>query len=152
MILRDISLSDPWDNISFDDVLLARAEENSGPEYLRLWESSRPFIVMGRISREDQDLLSGLVRQDGIPVLRRSSGGGTVVQGPGCLNYALVMDKNRSSDLADVNRSYRAILSHLVQSLSRFCPGIDFRPLSDLVMTQGPALERKFSGNAQLYS
>ena len=74
-------------NIDFDEVLLSLAEKHSRGEYLRFWEPSKVFIVLGRIGRAEIDVNLTHVQEDHIPVLRRSSGGGTVLQGPGCLNY-----------------------------------------------------------------
>ena len=52
-------------------------------------------MVLGRIGKAGEDVNAEAVRKDNVPVLRRTSGGGTVVQGPGCLNYTLVLDKDR---------------------------------------------------------
>src|SRR5262245_57601278 len=91
MILKDLSLQRLEDNILLDEALYLNAEKHSGPEVLRFWESPKVFIVLGRIGKEDDDLVATEVLKDHIPVLRRTSGGGTVVQGPGCLNYSLII-------------------------------------------------------------
>jgi lipoate-protein ligase A len=42
-----------------------------------------------------------------VPVLRRCSGGGTVLQGPGCLNYALILriaDEGPTSNISAANQ------------------------------------------------
>ena len=91
MQLRDISFPTPQENITFDDVLLNLAEKHEAGEYLRFWESPSVFVVLGRIGRAEIDVNATNTKTDGIPVLRRSSGGGTVVQGPGCLNYSLIL-------------------------------------------------------------
>jgi len=83
MQFRDISFPTPQENIAFDEVLWRMAEKHEAGEYLRFWESAQVFIVMGRIGREEMDVNTSRAQKDRIPVLRRSSGGGTVVQGPG---------------------------------------------------------------------
>ena len=71
MQLRDISFPTPQENIAFDEVLWRLAEKHSRGEYLRFWESSKVFIVLGRIGRAQIDVNSPHVLKDNIPVLRR---------------------------------------------------------------------------------
>ena len=94
MRLKTISFSTPQENILFDDVLLELAEQQKAPETLRFWESDQLFIVLGKTSKIEDDVFINLVRKDKIPILRRSSGGGTVLQGKGCLNFSLILSKN----------------------------------------------------------
>ena len=95
MILKDVSLDLPEENVLLDEALFVLAEKFSGGEVLRFWESQKPFIVLGRIGKESEDIHIEAVKKDNIPVFRRASGGGTVVQGAGCLNYAVILDKGR---------------------------------------------------------
>ena len=84
----DRTFDSPEENLAFDDMLLAEAEET-----IRFWESSTPFLVLGRSGRADQEVNLAACEADGIPVLRRSSGGGTILQAPGCLNFALILSR-----------------------------------------------------------
>ena len=145
MILKDISLPTPQENILYDNVLLELAEQGSAGEALRFWESQELFIVLGRIGDPAVDLRVEKVLADRIPVLRRSSGGGTVLQGKGCLNYTLVLSKDRP-EVQDLRRSYQFILGRVIAALKNL--GIDAvsRPLSDIALTQN---NKKISGNAQ---
>jgi lipoate-protein ligase A len=80
-----------------------------------------------------------------VPVLRRCSGGGTVVQGPGCLNYAVVLDIASDAALATVSGANRFILHHNAAALSALLPhAVELCGDTDLVWRG-----RKFSGNAQ---
>lgn len=145
MFLKDITLPTPQENILYDNVLLELAEKGDGGETLRFWESSELFIVLGRICDPATDLRVAKVLADRVPVLRRSSGGGTVVQGKGCLNYTLVLSKERP-EIQDLRRSYRFILGRVTAALKNL--GIDAacRPLSDIALAQN---NKKISGNAQ---
>lgn len=147
MRVKDITFSTPAENLLFDDVLLALAEAGEAAEgMLRFWESDAPFIVLGRSGVAERELQLDAVGFSGIPVLRRSSGGGTVVQGKGCLNYALVLPKTLDRRLADVRDSYRWISEKVLGVLRE--GGVDavFQPISDLALADG---QKKFSGNAQ---
>ena len=130
----------------YDEVLLSLAEQGQGLEVLRFWETPDPCVILGRISCLDQDICIDHVREDNLGIWRRSSGGGTVLQGPGCLNYALVLSKDGNPALNDLHRSYREIMDRIVKALSVLKVNVAFRPLSDLILVDG---EKKFSGNAQ---
>ncbi|MBF0511369.1 MAG: lipoate--protein ligase family protein [Candidatus Omnitrophica bacterium] len=146
MNLRDISFPNPQDNIAFDEVLWLMAEKYGAGEFLRFWESPQVFIVLGRIGREDEDINLDRACQDNVPVLRRCSGGGTVVQGPGCLNYTLVLSKQKHFEINDLRQSYQWISARVIEALKKAGVEAYFRPLSDLAMG---GFEQKFSGNAQ---
>jgi len=141
-VVVDYSFADPVDNLCYDDVLLQYAETGRISCALRFWESSTPFVVLGRSGKIEEDLCAAPVLEAGVPVYRRGSGGGTVVQGPGCLNYALVIPKQKS--WTDVRASYAAISSWLLDALATCGMKGSYEPISDLAIDG-----RKFSGNAQ---
>jgi lipoate-protein ligase A len=103
-------------------------------------------VVLGRTGVAEDDVELASVHRDNIPVLRRTSGGGTVLQGPGCLNFALVLSLERHPDLARIQRSYAYILNKIIAALMGLGIEAEFRPVSDLVLR---STQRKFSGNAQ---
>jgi lipoate-protein ligase A len=139
----DLTLPTPAENLALDEALLLHAEEHGG-EVLRLWEWPGPAVVLGSGCKlaEDVDLPS--CHADGIPVLRRSSGGGTVLLGSGCLLYSLVLNIERASELREIRRSYSYILSRVSRSLLPVAKGAEVCGISDLAIDS-----RKFSGNAQ---
>ena len=145
MIYQDISFSDPVHNLAYDDLLLQSAEKTDGGEVLRFWESPTFFVVLGKIRKINEDVKQEVVSQDKVPVLRRSSGGGTVVQGPGCLNFTLILSKDKHP-IEDLRRSYVYILEKLQAALSKLDITTQIFPISDLAL-QGSA--KKISGNAQ---
>lgn len=146
MILKDITFPTPQENILFDDVLFYIAERISGSEVLRFWESKQLFIVLGRISKVEEDIKVEQTYKDNIPVMRRFSGGGTVLQGRGCLNYTLVLSKDRDPRLHDLRQSYQWILNKVISGLKKISIKAEFRPVSDVVLA---SQQKKISGNAQ---
>lgn len=146
MQVKDFSFDSPQENILFDELLLQLADKQGEGEALRFWKSSQVFIVLGRISNELEDIWMERAHQDKIPILRRTSGGGTVIQGPGCLNYTLVLDKQRHTDLNDLRKSYSWISSKVIEALKSCKIEAVFRPISDIALA---GTEKKISGNAQ---
>src|SRR5262249_30130806 len=83
-------------------------------------------------------------RIDGVPIVRRASGGGTVLLGPGCLCYSLVLSYERGPALREITPSYVYILDRVHESLAGLLPSIEQAGTSDLADAG-----LKFSGNAQ---
>ena len=146
MIFKDIVLATLQENILYDEVLFYLAEKEEAGESLRFWESSQLGIVLGRTGKTQEDINIENVVKNNISVFRRTSGGGTVLQGPGCLNFSLILSKDRDPQLNDLRKSYQIILNKIVSTLQKFDIKGMFRPISDLAVEPG---EKKFSGNAQ---
>jgi lipoate-protein ligase A len=118
-----------------------RSAEVSGAEFLWVWELERHAVVLGRSSEIEADVHLAACQADGVPVLRRESGGGTVLLGPGCLNYTLVLSCERRPQLRQVDESYRLILDAIVRAL---CLAEVRREGTDLTRAG-----RKFAGCSQ---
>lgn len=142
--LLDLTLRSPEENLALDEALLAELEESDCNPVLRFWESNRYFVVLGRSSSLADDVEVDACRQDHIPILRRASGGGTILQGPGCLSYAIVLPIGMHADLRDIRLTNRFILLRIAEALSRWHPAIAIRGISDLAVA-----DRKIGGSAQ---
>ncbi|HEY3467105.1 MAG TPA: lipoate--protein ligase family protein [Amycolatopsis sp.] len=81
------AFTDPAENLAFDEALLRVA-----PESPVLWLWRNPIcVVVGRGQRIAREVRIEECARDGVPVLRRASGGGTVFHDPGNLNVTLVL-------------------------------------------------------------
>ncbi|MCC6822187.1 MAG: lipoate--protein ligase family protein, partial [Verrucomicrobia subdivision 3 bacterium] len=149
MTLLDLNLASPAENLALDEALLDAAEAGTGGEVLRFWESPTPFVVVGYANKVASEVNIAACEARGIPILRRCSGGGTVVQGPGCLNYAVVLritadgpTRNISAANQFIMERNRAAVASLTPQSSTF--NISLRGPTDLALGN-----LKFSGNAQ---
>jgi lipoate-protein ligase A len=146
MKLLDLTLPSPAENLACDEVLLDAAEAGDGGEILRFWEPREHFVVVGYANKVATEVNVAACEARGIPVLRRCSGGGTVVQGPGCLNYTLVLRITADSPLHNIGSANRFIMERnraAIESLFRTF-NLSIRGHTDLAIG-----ERKFSGNSQ---
>ncbi len=141
MRLLDLTLDSPEANLALDEALLLEAEAGRQPELLRLWEWPRPAVVLGSGCKLADDVDAARCRADGVPVLRRSSGGGTVLLGEGCLCFSLVLALTRDERLSEIRPSYAYILGRVAAALDA---GVELQGISDLACGV-----RKISGNAQ---
>lgn len=144
MQLLDLSLRTPAENLACDEALLDECESR-GASALRFWESATPFVVVGYANTVGSEVDLTACDAAQVPVLRRCSGGGTVVQGPGCLNYALVLEIASNAALATVTGANQFILRRNAAAFSALLlEGVELCGDTDLAWRG-----RKFSGNAQ---
>jgi lipoate---protein ligase len=145
----DLTCPTPAENLAWDEALLDLCEED-GTETLRLWESREPFVVVGYGNAIDREVLVDECGQRGVSILRRCSGGGTVVQGPGCLNYSVTLNFADSIKLQTVTAANRFVMERnraaLQKSLGR---KVLIQGHTDLAFADDAGILWKFSGNAQ---
>ena len=141
----DLSCPAPHHNLACDEALLELAEDGDSGETLRFWESKTYFAVLGYSNKINSEVTRKSCASDNLPILRRPSGGGTVLQGPGCLNYALILNISSRPDLKTVKSATDSILEIHRKALQDFLgQNVQVAGESDLVVGN-----LKFSGNAQ---
>ncbi|MEX2141658.1 MAG: hypothetical protein WD894_20500 [Pirellulales bacterium] len=144
MLVLDLTLNSPAENLALDEALLLDAEDAAQPrEVLRLWESPQTFVVLGSSSRYHDEINTPLCSAEGVPVLRRPSGGAAILTGPGCLMYALVLSYERHPHLQAVDLAHRHVLRRLASAIGQRVPAVHEAGTSDLAMG-----DHKFSGNS----
>ena len=108
-----------------------------------MWESDSLFIVLGISNKEEKEVFLDKCQKDSIPIIKRASGGGTVLQGPGCLNYSLVLQiKEETNTITSTNKWILSKQKKALQTLTK--KPIQVKGHTDLTINQ-----KKFSGNAQ---
>ena len=122
----DCTFPSPAENLAGDEALLDWCESGGGSETLRFWESSDPFVVVGYANKVATEVNVAACEARKIPVTRRCSGGGTVVQGPGCLNYSLILPITKDGPLHGIAVANQYIMRRnraAIQSVGRVNPG-----------------------------
>lgn len=140
----DFSFPTPAENLAADESLMDLCDKGLEGEVLRFWEEQTPFVVLGYANHAAREVNLDACKRLNIPIFRRCSGGGTVVQGPGCLNYSLIL-KITDGPLGSIAGTNNFILGRIAEALA---PLLDAKPEiqghTDLVLRN-----LKFSGNAQ---
>jgi lipoate-protein ligase A len=148
MKLLDLTLESPAENLALDEALLDDAEGAAdvvSTEVLRLWEPQHMLVVAGSSSHLSAEINLDACQAREIPVLRRASGGATIVTGPGCLMYAVVLAYRDRSHLRDIGEAHQFVLGTIERTLSRSVPEVRPAGVSDLVIGES---QLKFSGNS----
>jgi lipoate-protein ligase A len=131
----ELTLPTPQENLACDEALLDFCEEGFDNEILRIWEHSEPFVVLGYSNKTGTEVNLDAARRANVPVLRRCTGGGAVVQGPGCLNYSLILKIPEVGPLAGVTETNVHIMQrhrNALASLFGTDPGVQIVGLRTL--------------------
>jgi lipoate---protein ligase len=141
----DLTLPSPAANLAGDEALLDLCEEGLEDEVLRFWESPELFVVVGYANSAAKEVNLDACKADNVSVLRRLSGGGTVLQGPGCLNYSLILRIPESGPLGNITGANNFIMEKQRAAMRSLAGDIvEIESCTDLAV--GGV---KFSGNAQ---
>lgn len=144
MILVDLTLHSPHQNIAFDEAILESAEtHDSHPELLRFWEPREPLVVLGRSSPFETEVNHRFCDQHQIPVIRRCSGGQSIVTGPGCLMYAVLLDYRKRPELRMLDVAHQFVMNRMREAIAATGVETSIQGTSDLTIKG-----QKFSGNS----
>ena len=144
MKLLDLTLPTIAENLALDEALLDEADQfQNSPELLRLWEAPSFAVVVGRGTNVQNEINQDACAADSVPILRRCSGGTSVVAGPGCLMYALLIRYSDKQDLRSVDNAHGYVMQRMVEGLRDLDRRVEFSGSCDLTLEN-----RKFSGNA----
>jgi lipoate-protein ligase A len=145
MKFLDLTLDQAAANLACDEALLEMIDGDPSEENcLRVWEAQNHFVVLGHSNAWRREVDSAACRDNGVPILRRVSGGGTVLQGPGCLNYSLIL-RHSGQTLGSIRDTFAFVLDRHRRMIERLCCGTSrVDGVSDLTYNG-----LKFSGNAQ---
>ena len=141
----DLTFTDPATNLACDEALLDHCESSDAGEVLRLWEPTDYFIVVGYSNKVAAEVNVPGCEAKKIPIYRRFSGGGAVLQGPGCLNYSLVIKNEPMRSAFNIAESFKTILKrHQELFTELLSEPVQIGGISDLVIG-----DKKISGNCQ---
>src|SRR6478736_9206170 len=87
----DLAFSTPTESLAADELLLDQCEAGAGAESLLFWEPGETFVVVGYANKVATEVNVAACETRGVPIFRRCSGGGTIVQMTGGLNYSLIL-------------------------------------------------------------
>lgn len=148
MILFDWTHPDPWANIAMDEAVLETAESASlaghpHPSILRFWEPDQLMVVLGRSSPFSTEVNHDFCETHGIPVIRRCSGGQSIVTGPGCLMYAVLLDYQSYPELRSLDLAHEFVMQKMLAALRLADVNAQMQGTCDLTLGG-----KKFSGNS----
>lgn len=155
----DVGLRTVEENLALDEALLELAHEGlATTTCVRTWMADEPTVVLGSSGRLAEEVDLEACSRHGVRVIRRPSGGGTVLLGPGCLMWTVVVP--HPAGPPPIESIHAGMLAPLAAALSaglRMFPAptggdavVSRRGTSDLAITRGAAEDRprKVAGTA----
>jgi lipoate---protein ligase len=135
----------PAQLLALDEALLDYSEATDHPGFLTFWEFGTYFVVLGYSRQLEEEVFALECDRLNIPVLRRCSGGGTVLQGPGCVNYSLILPIEADPELSTITGANCWIMKRISNAVAPLASGqLRVQGHTDLTLDG-----QKFSGNAQ---
>lgn len=127
--------TNPYFNLAMEEYLF-NLEDNKS--YVLLWQNE-PTIVVGKHQNTAQEINSEYVKEKGIHIVRRITGGGAVYHDLGNLNFTFIIKGMEKSEF-----DFRKFTMPIIKALKKL--GID----SELSGRNDITIDgKKFSGNAQ---
>ena len=111
---------------------------------VRTWQATAPAVILGSSSQLHKEVNSDVCAKRNIPVLRRPSGGATVILGPGCVMWSVIAP---FEDVPTLDAIHAFMLEPLAAALSEIGPPVAREGTSDLVISTADGV-KKVSGNA----
>src|SRR5438105_894884 len=110
-----------------------------------MWEPGQYFVVVGYGNKVATEVRVPFCEENAVPILRRCTGGGTVLQGPGVLNYSLLLRIGDSGPVHSIASTNRFILERQQSVLAGALQlPVEIKGQTDLAVGG-----RKFCGHAQ---
>jgi lipoate-protein ligase A len=127
--------TNPYFNLAMEEYLFSLDDDN---DYVLLWQNE-PTIVVGKYQNTAEEINSEYVKEKGIHVVRRITGGGAVYHDLGNLNFTFI---NKGTEKKEFD--FRKFTMPIVKALERFGVKAELSGRNDITIDQ-----KKFSGNAQ---
>jgi lipoate-protein ligase A len=132
------------ENLALDEALLIQADLGQRGTLVRFWEPAQYAVVLGASCRLRDDVHVDACRADGVPILRRTSGGGTVVVGPGALCVTVILRQTAAPGLRALDVAHDYVLERIGAALEQAGTAVTLEGRGDLVLCG-----RKCAGSAQ---
>lgn len=142
MTLIESPSTDPAFNLALEEHVFENLPKNG--EYFMLWRN-RSAVIVGRNQNAYAEISADFIREQGITVVRRLSGGGAVYHDLGNLNFTFVVDAENTEKTENAEELDFKLFCEPVAAVLRSL-GVDARTSGRNDIT---IAGKKFSGNAQ---
>ncbi len=144
----DLAFSTPAESLAADEALLDQCEAGNGGEILLFWEPREAFVVVGYANQVATEVNVAACAARGVPIFRRCSGGGAIVQMTGGLNYSLILRITATGPTRSITAANQFIMEKnraaIESAIGNRQSAITVRGHTDLCLG-----DLKFAGNSQ---
>jgi lipoate-protein ligase A len=139
--LLDLGKAEPYKAQTFYEAVAEAVHRGLSPNTLILVQPAAPYACIGYHQDLEKEIDLEFTEAEGLPVIRRSQGGGATYLDDGQVFYQLV---SRDSEAVprSVDRLFEKVLGVTVEGYRRLGVPAEYKPLNDVVVGG-----RKISGN-----
>lgn len=130
-------------NMALDYAVLKAVSQEVSLPTLRIYQWEVPTITLGYFQTLEEEVYADVCRQDRVPVIRRITGGGTVLHDME-ITYSVVVPEKAGPVKGTVLDSYKAICDPVIKAINNCGVNAEFKPANDILISG-----MKVSGSAQ---
>lgn len=146
-----LSVNDAFTNMAVDEAVTIARIEGSVPNTLRFYRWKPSAVSVGRFQDINKEVHMGNCRRNGVNIVRRISGGGTVYHDhDGEITYSVIAQEKafESTDVVDI---YNTISNGLIEAARTLGVNADFNPGDPRNCPNISVNGKKISGGAQFH-
>lgn len=136
-------LNGVYENLVLDEILSLSATKSNLVTF-RPWEVREASVVIGYGEKVAETVDIRACKNRGVPIIRRFSGGGTVLISEKCLNYSVIVPLSCSNGLGNIAPSFQAINGIIVDALKELQLPAKIEEDTDVTINS-----RKIAGSSQ---
>lgn len=144
-----MQLFEPSDNSGMLPIAYFHALARLGAEGLILIEPARSFVSLGAFDDAASTVDRDYCERHDIPIMRRETGGGMVLLGPGQIFYTLVLKRPHAVVPSRVDEAYRHLSAAPIAVYRRFGVATSLRPINDIVTQEGRKIGGQGAGDIE---
>jgi lipoate-protein ligase A len=130
-------------NMGIDSAIVQSVAEGESMPVLRLYSWINPVVTVGYFQKVSDTVNTCYCRKNNIDVIRRITGGGTVLHNKE-ITYSFIAPVKNSFLPEDLISSFKAIIDPIIISLQKMRIDAVFKPVNDILVDN-----KKISGSAQ---
>jgi len=139
--LIDLGKADPYMAQTFYEAVAEAVHRDKSPNTLILVQPDSPYVCIGYHQDLEKEIDMSYIKEVGIPVIRRSQGGGATYLNSDQIFYQIIF-KNAKVLPVKVDELFEKLLRVTVACYRRLGVPAEFKPLNDVIVEN-----RKISGN-----
>lgn len=129
--------------MGIDNAIVELVSKKKSVPTLRFYSWLKPVVTVGYFQKISETVNTGYCRDNNIDIIRRVTGGGTVLHNKE-LTYSFFIPIKNSVIPEEIVASFRGIIDPIIAALKEYSIDASFKPVND-ILVKG----KKISGSAQ---
>jgi len=149
MRFLNYTAASPAEDLALEEALHVELEAGRCENTWRVWQAAAPALILGTGQEAAREANLDATEREGVAVLRRHSGGGAVVIGPGVLNFSAFYLIHELPGSETIRGAMEAALAAVQRWLRAQGVASCLAGLSDLAVVCADGGLKKIGGNSQ---